>query len=628
MPVVRVQSAAIAATANSGRMVSMDRNSTTRFDAGKLLRTLGRLCILTAVIVVVVFATEGYNFGHRYYWGMILASAPIAAYLILRRRTRAFELRRMVERRWAQPRPSDAQHSHAECRAYFWALAPAPDATLDDHTWTDLGMDSVMDEIDRCYSAAGRNELYALLRTCLPREDEAQRRKRLTERIRTDGPFRLDLLAQLAVLDNANDRDPAPLLLSRDRLPVDPLFPLYVTMSAAVVLSLMTPFLLGVGTGVLLVIAVFLTNMWIYYRTSRRITELVPMFRALFRLIKQAHRIAGLDLAEAGLDEGALQDHLRKTAKLGSAFRTIVSASAAGTAGASADFVESLTMLLRILFLTDLIAYNRIAAGIRRSFDSVRAIYRTIGWIDAVQAIASYLERSGAESRITMVDSIVIEAEGLYHPVLERPVANSIELAMPGAVVTGTNMAGKSTFLRTLGINAILAQTIGACFATSYRAGRFLVMSSIEKSDSLESGKSFYYAEAERIFRMMERLGGEVPVLLLIDELLSGTNSLERESASVAILEYLAGRKALTVAATHDVTIAERTSDRYRLYYFTDRADATGLTFDYRIRPGIVASRNAIRLLELIGYPRDIIERALEGARKPDDAPAKGPASG
>jgi len=128
--------------------------------------------------------------------------------------------------------------------------------------------------------------------------------------------------------------------------------------------------------------------------------------------------------------------------------------------------------------------------------------------------------------------------------------------------------------------------------------------------------------------RMIESLDENTPVLLLIDELLSGTNSLERESASVAILDYLSQHNALTIAATHDVTIARRLDDRYAVHYFTDRATDTGLSFDYLIRPGIVQTRNAIKLLSLIGYPREVIASALRGADEEDDESGKGSSEG
>lgn len=211
-------------------------------------------------------------------------------------------------------------------------------------------------------------------------------------------------------------------------------------------------------------------------------------------------------------------------------------------------------------------------------------------------------------------DERTVQFGDVYHPLIKEPVANSIRLTLPGAVVTGTNMAGKSTLLRTVGLNVILAQTINACFASSYRGGRFLVMSSIDKKDDLAEGKSFYYNEAERIYRMIERVGGDTPALLLIDELLAGTNSLERESASVAILTFLARARALSLAATHDVTIARRLEGSYALHFFTDHATGSGLSFDYRIRPGIVDTRNAIKLLSLIGYPQDVIDAAMADA--------------
>jgi DNA mismatch repair ATPase MutS len=110
---------------------------------------------------------------------------------------------------------------------------------------------------------------------------------------------------------------------------------------------------------------------------------------------------------------------------------------------------------------------------------------------------------------------------------------------------------------------------------------------------------------------MINQVDSEVPALLLIDELLSGTNSLERESASVAILHYLNQHNALTVAATHDVTVARGVGDVYGQHFFTDGADENGLTFDYRIQAGVVETRNAIKLLRLIGYPEDVISEAL-----------------
>ncbi|HUZ17675.1 MAG TPA: hypothetical protein VMV68_04770, partial [Spirochaetia bacterium] len=257
------------------------------FASGSIYRILQWLFLIVAILIVIVTATVGYNAGSRYYWGFTLLILPIVGYLLARRGGRALDLRRKVQFRWARPRPVDEERDSSACRSYFASLGRMEGEVVDDRTWEDLSMDRIVDDMDVCFSLAGRNELYLLLRRCLPSAEEQAGFSRLTDRIRTDEPFRLELLSQLAVLANGSDKDSSE-LLSSERLVVDPLLPLYITMSAAVFVSFAMPFLLGVGTGLLLIIGVFLTNMWIYYRKSRHITDLVPMLRGLFRLIRQA----------------------------------------------------------------------------------------------------------------------------------------------------------------------------------------------------------------------------------------------------------------------------------------------------------------------------------------------------
>jgi DNA mismatch repair ATPase MutS len=146
-------------------------------------------------------------------------------------------------------------------------------------------------------------------------------------------------------------------------------------------------------------------------------------------------------------------------------------------------------------------------------------------------------------------------------------------------------------------------------------------MSSINKRDDVASGASFYYNEARRIFDILTANTGGVPLLCLIDELLSGTNSLERVSASIAILKYLTFHKALVVAATHDVKIASLLKNEFRPCHFTDQVGEKGLEFNYKIREGVVETTNAIRLLERIGYPESIIREALELKKEGESVP-------
>lgn len=597
----------------------MKSRSPRRLLAPTFYRTVKWLSLLSVPAVVAVFGTIGYNLSPRFYWGMGGAAIPLAAYVFSRGRQRIAEIRLRARRRWGTSgtvaeRPSGREEGRRRASYLAWTREES-EGPVDDRTWADLGMDDVTMEMDVCFTDAGQNELFRMLHHCLVPEAEAEARARLTEAVVADQELRDFLLPELSAVGQERDADPASFLWA-ERVGRDQLAPLFIGMGAAAVLSLAAPFILPVPAALALIAAVFVVNMWLYYTKARHLSSLVPSLRVLSRLLQAAANVAAHTPALPGVDVEALRGQTAMVGRLRRPFRWLLTGSPGGVASISGDIFEVIFLYLKIFFLVDLIAFDRISRVISRDPEGVRALYRFVGRLDALHAVASYRVLRPRHCRPELVPGAGLDADGLYHPLVRKAVRNGVSIARPGAVITGTNMAGKSTLLRTLGVNAILAQTTGVCFARSYRADRFLVMSSIERHDDLGSGKSFYYDEAERIFRMIERVGDGPPVLLLIDELLSGTNSLERESASVAILHFLARRNALTVAATHDITIASRLQKMYPTFYFTDHADEKGLSFDYKMRPGIVQTRNAIKLLSIIGYPDDVIQEALKGAEQ------------
>ena len=161
-------------------------------------------------------------------------------------------------------------------------------------------------------------------------------------------------------------------------------------------------------------------------------------------------------------------------------------------------------------------------------------------------------------------------------------------------------------------MNTLLAQSIATCLATSYRGKMFKVFTSISRTDNILQGKSFYFAEAERLLEMLNAVRGEFPALCIVDELLSGTNSAERLAAAEGILDYLYENNVLAIVATHDLELAERLQASYDTYHFTDKVSKDGLDFDYKLKKGIAVSSNAIKLLEYLGYPEEITEAAIK----------------
>ncbi len=576
------------------------------------LRFLRTTCGVLALATLAVFGSIGYNLSPTWYWFMATAIVPALLYVALRRAVPGAEARVRGRARWKAYGPSVERVPYTQFEelraAYGDYTRDRAQGFVDDRTWSDLAMDDIHDRIDVAFTMAGRNELYRILRHVLPPVETVRERRELMERLTEDEVHRQAVAQALARVGEERDADPAVLLWG-EAVQSDDLYPMFIAMSGLAVASVVVTAAFSTTLGIIMIIVTFFTNMWVYYRKARHMSIFVPALRVLSRMVESA----------ADLPWYGLKDLRSETAGARRAFGWLLTGAPSPSPTFSGDITEVVLLYVKIFFQIDLIAYNRIIRTISANREAFRSLYQAIGSIDALYSLASYRarRRRTCDAEVDAagrqeIEVAALDLSGAYHPLVAKAVPNTVVLRRPGAIVTGTNMAGKSTFLRTVGINVLFAQTAGYAFAKAYHAPRFRIMSSIEKRDDLAEGKSFYYDEAERIYRMIEEAQAETPVLLLIDELLSGTNSLERESASVAILHYLADRPALTIAATHDVAIANGVADRYALHYFTDDADEKGLTFDYQIHEGVVQTRNAIKLLRLIGYPEDVITSALE----------------
>jgi len=188
--------------------------------------------------------------------------------------------------------------------------------------------------------------------------------------------------------------------------------------------------------------------------------------------------------------------------------------------------------------------------------------------------------------------------------------------------VTGSNMSGKSTLLRTIGVNAVLAQTIHTCLADAYAAPLFAIRSCIGRSDDLLSGKSYYIVEVESLIDLVRASQGEAPHLFLLDEMFRGTNAVERIAAGQAVLRELVeggdARRHVVLAATHDGELVDLLPDRFDAVHFGDTVADDGIAFNYRLQPGRATTRNAIALLKQKGAPDRLVRQAISCAEALD----------
>ena len=188
-------------------------------------------------------------------------------------------------------------------------------------------------------------------------------------------------------------------------------------------------------------------------------------------------------------------------------------------------------------------------------------------------AIAALSFRESLPLRCTpeFTSEMALVCDELYHPLLETPVANSAVFRRH-TLFTGSNASGKSTFIKALAVNAILAQTLGVCAARAFTLPRALAVSSMAVSDNLCAGDSYFVAELKSLRRLLACAQTGMPCLCFIDEILKGTNTVERIAASAAVLRHLAGCRCLCFVATHDRELTEMLAGLYENRHFSEQA--------------------------------------------------------
>jgi hypothetical protein len=234
-----------------------------------------------------------------------------------------------------------------------------------------------------------------------------------------------------------------------------------------------------------------------------------------------------------------------------------------------------------------------------------------LGEFEALMAIAVHAYENPADPYPEMVvEGPLFEAIGMGHPLMDvrTCVQNDLMLGRETRflLVTGSNMSGKSTLLRAVGLNATLAWMGAPVRAARLRLSRLQVCASIRVDDSLMNGRSHFYAEVERLKAMFDCAASGPSVLFLIDELFGGTNSADRRVAAEVIIRLLVERRGIGLVTSHDLALTEISEKRELKganVHFADLPTAEGLSFDYHLRPGKVEHSNALKIIRLIGIP-------------------------
>ena len=468
-----------------------------------------------------------------------------------------------------------------------------PDSfVIDDITVSDLSLRDIYSRMNRCVTSPGEEFLYCRMRQ-LPAGEGG-----LYEDIAgyAKDPDRACAIIYILATQIGKSADAfrqimALSVASAGSITTDLVMLFF--LAAAIVMIAIAPVWGLVLTLVMLVICI-----WGYFRERALMDDNLKGFSYALRLIRGARHLEGecADIAKYsplyGLLRGAFLIPMRDMT--------------------SSNPLTILLDYMRMITHIDIIVYKLKLWKLQKNIGLVEELYCDIGKLDCLLAMASYI-KNRKHCRAEVTDEYRIKAGQIYHPLVQNPVYNDFE-ATRGMIITGSNASGKSTFLKAVAVSVLFAGSLGFAFADSFRTGRYRIYTSMALADNLLGNESYYVVEARSIKRMCDVAAADC--LFIIDEVLKGTNTVERIAAGANILRALCESSAMCFAATHDLELAYLLDDAMDKYHFTEEIHENRVEFPFLIKKGVSESTNAIRLLAMLGFDDGIVDAAGELAEK------------
>lgn len=474
---------------------------------------------------------------------------------------------------------------------------------IDDQTAHDLNVDEVFKKISNCSSTPGEQMLYYILRTPKTNSTELIERNKIIDKFKNDENLRSTIQQIFSNLGKQRKGEIFNLFNTETVVNKSKVL-LYNLIALSSVVALVW-FIIDGADKIPTFIGIFAIYMFISLRTASEIEYELTSLQYLGDFIRASKELSKID-------DPTLKDEIDKIKERVDLFSKIDKKTLfIYSQGALDIFIET----INALFLTRIRSYYSIINIIKKNRQELMELYALVGKIEAYISVSSYRTKLKNYSLPNFTDNKnnLFKIENACHPLLEDGIPNSINLNNKGVILTGSNMSGKSTFMRTLALNMLLAQSIYTCLCDDYNASFFRVMSSLSISDDVLSGTSYYLEECNAVLRILNSLDEEVPAFCIIDEIFKGTNPIERIATSKQILKYIMNRNALSIVATHDLELAETCNDKYLKYYFCEDVDENeGLIFDFKLKEGICNTGNAIKLLSYLGYPNEIINDSIK----------------
>ncbi len=482
---------------------------------------------------------------------------------------------------------------------------------VDDITWNDLSMDEVFKRMNYTHSAAGEEYLYYTLRKPSADKEELRQREAGIDFFRKNADERVAFQVIFAKLGNVGKFSIYDYLDYLEALGKRSNFPHYLAL-VLVILSVLFLFV-DIPLGLLALVCVLIYNNISYFKIKSEIDPYITSFSYIFRLLDAVSQIRKKKVDVLSKEHLALKQYSSSMTSFKTGSFLLMSS---GRMSGSGNPLDMLVDFLRMSLHLDLIKFNQMLSEVRKHIHEIDGMLTIVGKIETMIVIGEYRETLEQFCLPEFTETVMIDAKELYHPLLQNPVKNDISTEK-NVLITGSNASGKSTFLKTVALNALLAQTIHTVLASSYTASMFRICSSMALRDDVKGGDSYYMVEIKALKRILdERKNEGMPVLCFVDEVLRGTNTVERIAASAQILRSMEGNKCICFAATHDIELTHMLEEDYSNYHFSEEIANNDIFFSYKIREGRATTRNAIKLLGIMGYDDSIIQKAEHTAEE------------
>lgn len=533
--------------------------------------------------------------------GIVLSVGAFFVILDLFSKTK---LRQLVRSQWGKI-PRQIRLDKEESLKAAWQIEKQFhdwDSEIDDLTWYDLDMQAIFELINGTYSSIGSEALYQRLRNF--HFNQTDDLEELIQFYQENPEIREKIQFHFAGLGKHDNNFTKQYIANGKKEKLGNLG-LYVLLGLLPLISLILLVVIG-PIGIFLLLGSILFNVIFYMTKKAKLETELESMRYLVQSISLANKLATIPTPrQAEIRENSIP--LKSIAKWGFSFRVKSNSEA-----------DMLFEYLNLAFMIPFIAYNFVITRLSKYSQEAINLWSVLGEMEVAAAVLNFRTYFPISCQPEFAEG-GIKAEDIYHPLVEYSVVNPVDWQR-NTLVTGSNASGKSTYVKSIAISAILSQTINTAIAEQFTMQPGHVLTSMAVEDDILAGDSYFVAEIKSIKRLLSQVKKGARCYCFIDEILKGTNTIERIAASSSVVTWLADYPSLSFVATHDIELTEMLKKQCDNVHFEETVtEDRGITFAYVLKQGPSVTRNAIALLKVMDYPEKIVDQAQKEARYFDE---------